>query len=381
MNIWNKVLIGLICPLAILAIFWSAKVINHYTKRGAEIKKIQDETVTALKSIETNQDFEKGIPMLEVRNAVLLADRAENWRDCIPKSVESFKDPLKGNRARIIFSVNQEPAPTMVVGDLIYVFDQRPFGKGGKYLGRFAVSRIQGTDVTAESLDVLTDLELQNLASSRQEIAGNTPVQGSQNELEQGTPVQPSENRTGWSIFSRCPTDRRDLFLSMEDKEKFIPASEQDLYFFLSNEDKEKYLPASIRDLYSQDPKDFEAIDFGTLFAYFYQKRIDTATLLEEKLMHQAEIAESNRLAAEAFTFCQNENRQLESEIGQMKAQLQEIEELCTALNRVCDQMKTRIEQTQRENEQKVEELRKIQLEILQKGGRTAAEPTNTALR
>ena len=360
MNIWNKVLIGLICLLAILATFWSAKVLDHYTKRGAESKKIVDETANALKSIETYKDYDKGIPMMEVRNAALLADRAENWRGCIPKSVKR----LPTNRAEIVFSVKQEPVATMTVGDTIYLFDQRPFGKGGKYLGRFAISKIQGADVIAESLDVLTDSELQNLESSQQEIARqNVPVQSVQDDMGQGTQEQPVEVQAAWSIFSRCPTDRYDLFKD------------------LSDEEKEKYLPESVLALYIQAPEDFKAIDFGTLFTYYYQKRIETSAQLAEKLMHQSTIDESNRLASEALTFSKNENEQLKSEIGQMKTQLKEIEELCDALNKICDETKTQIQETQRENERMAAEIRKMQMEALQKSGRTAAEPTSTALR
>jgi len=223
MNIWNKVLIGLICPLALLATFWSLKVRSHYKTSWTEARKIESDTANALQAIEKAMDYDTGIPTLQVRNAALLADRAENWRGCLPLSVE----PLQTKRARITFSVNQEPTSTMAVGDLIYVFDQRPFGQGGQYLGRFTVSRVQGVDITAESLDVLNDLELQNLVSSQQEIARNAPAQTTQgDEQEQGAvPEQAAEIQAAWSVFSRCPADRYDLFkdLSDEEKEKYLP--------------------------------------------------------------------------------------------------------------------------------------------------------------
>ena len=360
MNIWNKVLIGLIFLLAGLATFWSAKVLDHYIKRGAEIKKLEDETVNALKSIETYSDYDKGIPTLEVRNAALLSDRAENWRFCTPQSVDSLPD----KRVRILFSVNQEPTTTMNVGGTIYVFDQRPFGQGGKYLGRFAVSQVQGIDVVAESLDILTDFELQNLVSSQQEIARNAPVaQNLQEDTEQGVSEQTGEVQAAWSVFSRCPMDRHDLFWE------------------LSDEDKEKYLPESIRGLYSQAPEDFKATDFGTLFAYYYQKRIETSAQLAKKLMQQSEIDESNRLASESLTLYQNESEQIEREIAHMEAQRKEVEELCLALEAICSQMKSKIQETQRENERMVEEIRKFQRETLQKSGRTAVEPVSTIMR
>jgi len=358
MNIWNKVLIGLICPLAILAIFWSAKVLNHYVKRGTEIKKIEDDTANAIKSIETYRDYDKGIPMLEVRNAALLSDRAENWRDCTPKSVQ----PSQDKRARIVFSVKQDSPSTMKVGDTIYVFDQRPFGKGGQYLGRFAVTQAQGADIAADSLDVLSDLELQNLVSSQQDAARDTPIaQNTQDDPAQvQEPVGPEQ--AAWSVFSRCPTDRPDLFQEISDNEK------------------EKYLLENIRNLYFQNP-DFKPLDFGTLFTHYFKKRIETAAQFAEKQLHKSEIDESNRLASVALTVCQNENEQLNQEIEQMKAQRQEVEELCKDLDAICNQLKSKIQQTQRENERMTEEIRKYQMEALQKSGRTAVEPAGTISR
>ncbi|MCL2304453.1 MAG: hypothetical protein FWC43_07750 [Planctomycetaceae bacterium] len=364
MNIWNKVLIGLICLVAVLATFWSAKVQSHYTKRGAEIVKLEKETAAAVKSSEEMtaypEDSGKGvsvmqirtIPVLEVRNAALLSDRAENWRDCTPKSVDQLQD----KRVKIVFSVKQEStAATMNVGDTVYVFDQRPFDKGGKYLGRFAVSQVQNLDVVAESLDVLTDLELQNLNTSQRD---SQSPQNAQEDSEQGAGQQ-----AAWSVFSRCPTDRYDLFEVLADA------------------DKEKYLPESIRDLYSKAPENFEAIDFGTFFAYHYQKRIENTAQLAEKILQQSEIDESNRLASEALTSCQNENEQLKKEIEQMKAQRKEVEELCKALDAFCVQKKNEIQEIQRKNERLIEDIRKFQREMLQKSGRTAAEPASTASR
>ena len=355
MNIWNKVLIGLICFLAVLAAFWSAKTLNHHVHRGAEIKKMKDETDGALKLIETYKDYDKGIPTLEVRNAALLANRTENWRFCTPGSVES----LPNKRARIVFSTGREPAATMSAGDTIYVFDQRPFGTGGKYLGRFAVIQVQGADVAAESLDVLTDLELQNLVSSQREIA--QAAQFVPNELEDST--QEAQGQAAWSVFSRCPADRPDLFKD------------------LSDEDKEKYLPELIREAYSQAPEDFRAIDFGTLFTSYYQKRVENAAALAEKLMQKNGIDESNRLASEALAFCRDENERIEKEIEQMEAQRKEVEERCKELDAMCARMASDVQQIQKNNERMVEEIRKIQMETLQKSGRTASEPISTTSR
>jgi len=353
MNIWNKVLIGLICFLAILATFWSAKVLNHYVNRGAEAKKIEDETDNARKLIDTYKDYDKGVPALEVRNAALLANRTENWLFCTPKSVES----LPNKRARIVFSLGPESAAPMQADDTIYVFDQRPFGNGGKYLGRFAVTQVQGFDVAADSLDVLTDIETQNLISSQREIAQAT--QFSQN--EPGDSAQETQKQAAWSIFSRCPVDRPDLFQSAEDRESYLP----------------EFLQAK----YSQDPEDIKTIDFGVLFTNYYQKRVENATALAEKLIQKFEIDESNRLASEALAFCENENERLKRETGQMEAQRKEVEELCKELDEMCARMAEDVQRIQRNNERMVEEIRKIQMEALQKSGRTASEPANTTTR
>ena len=356
MNIWNKVLIGLICFLALIAAFWSAKIRNHYVKRGAEVASIEKNTKDALAEIEKLRHYDTGIPTLEVRNVALLTDRAENWRGCTPLGVG--KSARNNKYASIMFSVKQNSATTMKVGDTIYVFDQRPVGRGGKYLGRFEVTQVQGHEVAADSLDVLTDGELQNLESSYREISFSAQAtQSVPDDLEQGAGTGQSEaGQAAWSIFSRCPTDRPDLFKHP---------------LFEHHPDKMEILPEEIRNLY-QNPN-FQPIDFGTVFNYYYQKRIENAALLAEKLMQQSEIKESNTLASKALKFCQNENDQLGKEIEQMKSQRQEVEELCKALDVICGQLKSKIQQTQRENERMLEEIQKRQRNALQKSDRTAA--------
>ena len=314
-------------------------------------------TKDALAEIEKLRDYNTGIPTLEVRNVALLSDRAENWRGCIPKGVG--KSARNDKYASILFSVKQDSTTTMKVGDTIYVFDQRPVGHGGKYLGRFGVTQVLGLEVAAESLDVLTEGELQNLESSYREISLSAQAtQSVPDGSEQGAQgAGPSETgQAAWSIFSRCPTDRPDLFKHP---------------LFEHHPDKMEILPEDVRNLY-QNPN-FKPLDFGTIFNYYYQKRIETAAQLAEKLMQQSEIKESNTLASEALKYCQNENDQLEKEIDQMKSQRQEVEQLCKALDVICAQLKSKIQQTQRENERMLEEIQKHQRDALQKSDRTAA--------
>ncbi len=335
MNIWNKVLIFLICLLGVLATFWSAKVMSNNVKQGAAIKKMEDDRIAALKSIETDNNYEKGVPTWDVRNAALLADRAENWLFCAPKAVEM----VQNKHAQIIFTMKPDVISTMKVGDTIYVFDQRPFGQGGKYLGRFSVSQIQGQDTAAVSLDVMTDLEMQNLVSSR-------------NEISQVAAEQIEETNAAWSIFSKCPTDRPDLFANLSDAEK------------------EKYLPEPVRANYArydQAPESFTSYDFGTLFTHYYQKRIENSAQLAEKQAQEATIAESNRLATQALTDCQNENSQIEKETQQMEEQRKEVKQLLDAKIAECKQMQQKIDELQKDNERKVNEIHQFQQDALRR--------------
>ena len=359
MNILNKVLIGLICFLGIFAILWSAKVLNHYVKQSAEIKKMKDETESANKSADAAMDYDKGIPTLEVRNAALLADRAENWQFCMPKSVEL----LENKYARIVFSIKPDTVATMKAGDAIYVFDQRAPDNGGKYLGRFEVTQVQGQDVAADSLDVMTEPELHNLVSSRDQIAQAAPIQQTS---EESANEAPTSEQAAWSIFSRCPTDRPDLFASLEDA------------------DKEKYLPETVRTLYAQyvqDPDKFNTLDFGTLFTYYYQKRVKMDALIKEKEMQKSEIDKSNTIASEVLTACQNQNAQIEKETEMMETQRKEVEKLRNERDAECKNIKAKIEKTQQENEQQIEKIRKAQRETLQKSGRTARETVGVTVR
>ena len=380
MNIWNKVLIGLICFLGIFAILWSAKVLNHYVKQGADIKKMEDDTALAIKAIETARDYDKGIPTLELRNIALLANRTENWQFCKPESVER----LENEHVQVIFSLKPETVVTMKAGDVIYVFDQRAFGNGGKYLGRFEVTQAHDRDITANSLDAMTDREYNNLETSRRDSLQATQTAQKQTADEQLTEENAveddaAESQAAWSVFSRCPTDRPDLFMGLDDadKVKYLPDS---IYKLYANYDPEaKYNPNVPYEL--QESGKFFPRDFGPLFAYYYKKRIENSALLAEKLTQKDEIDKSNKIASDALTFCQNQNVQLGNETKLMESQREEVDALCKALDVICNQHKDKIKKTQQDNERMVEEIRKFQREMLQKSGRTARETVDVTVR
>jgi len=58
MNIWNKVLIGLICFLAVLATFWTAKDLSSMIKSKKAIALMAEETRKELGSIEESMNYD-----------------------------------------------------------------------------------------------------------------------------------------------------------------------------------------------------------------------------------------------------------------------------------------------------------------------------------
>ncbi len=315
MNIWNKVMLGLIALLAIFATLWSAKELKIQSSWGTAAKKLEAATL----KVQADRDRlmkEDEIPAWEVREYEFLADHAENWRDCKPKSFQ------RGSGfAKIVFNLGTSGPSGMNQGDTIYVFDNRTAEEGGCFLGRFNVKEVQGNEISATSIDFLNEIEAQHLEKS---LADEAP----------------------WSVHTKCPTDRPDLFAKM-------PASERD-----------KYLSPKLLELYVEG---YQPVDFGTVLAYYFELRVKNREALAEKLSEKRALEESKKIASDQQQFYRNEIDRVQEETSIMKSQRDEVAGFAKALDNDIAQKKQKIQKTQKENEQLLEDIKKLQTQILQK--------------
>lgn len=376
MNIWNKVLLGLIFLFGLVAIYFSTGVLKFYKDRG----KAYDAAVTSLsKEIQTADDLMKfdKIPTLEIKSNALLNDLSERWLNCRPVAVA----PLENQHTKIDFQLDLEKVTPMKVGDMFYAFDQRPHDKGGRYLGRFMVTKAQGSsttelNVTAESVDILTDLEKQQLTSSLQEVKQATPASTEETETS-------GQELSGWAMYLKCPAHNLDFVggLSDEDWEKFsqnLPESIKKAYGAY----RDAYQTYTGGNMEGPAPKAAEIMpegyvyDYGTYFTAAYQKRIENSvekSILDSQLR---DLQESETRINNYSTAFQNQYTQLTEDNRIMEAQKAEIQELCNELDQTIADLKEKIRETQRNNEKRLRDIQTSQ-QAVSRSASTTNYPVN----
>jgi len=328
MNIWNKVLLVLIALLGIFATLWSAKELKVQSRWGEAVRKLDVATLKAQADSFRLQTKADELPALEVREYRYLLDHAENWRNCKPKAFENA-----GGTAKIVFTVETKNIGIMNAADTIYVFDTRKVDDGGGFLGRFTVTAVEDTEMSAESLDLLNDQELLHIEKSL-------------------------EDQATWSIHTKCPADRPEFFRE------------------LSAVDRSKHLSPELSELYSGT--EYQPVDFGYVLSFLYQKRVENRERLASALSHQQALAESQKIASAQLQFYQNEMDRLKEEISLKEADRDEVGRLSQALEKEISNMSKQIRQTQAENEKLEEEIKRMQTEALRKSSSTTSTDSQT---
>ncbi|MGL6195006.1 MAG: hypothetical protein ACRC2T_09315 [Thermoguttaceae bacterium] len=324
MNIWNKVLLVLILLLGVFASMWSAKALKINSEWAKKVAKLEDDKVNDLKKIDTLNDISKGVPSIPALEALefkYLVDNAEKWNGCKPLNVASSENDAW--KISVQFELENKTDSGMKVGDVIYLFDNRPIEEGGRFLGRFSVTQIypNGTAV-ADSVDLLEDSEKMAVQQSLQ--SGAT-----------------------WTAHSKCPADRPDFFntLSETERQKFPVLAR---------------IPNYLNEGY-------EPVDFGYLLTSLNENRIANQETLAAALNRKKILEEVNVSVNQQRLELQNTKDGIEKRIKQMELQRDELKKLSNSLDKEIAQMKKQIDTVQSQNEKLVDDLLKLQMQAVSK--------------
>jgi hypothetical protein len=160
MSIWNKVLIGLICVAAIICFILGARALKTHKHWRGQVVQLEKALATEL---ETTEKLTGEIRQLKLQLHEQVVDRGRAWFRCTPQPTPETQ------RTGAVAVAVQLPDPHQItLNSVLWVFDELPIQKGGRYLGQFAVTGVDDTSVNVALTPSkrLTQAELQRLVQS-----------------------------------------------------------------------------------------------------------------------------------------------------------------------------------------------------------------------
>jgi hypothetical protein len=187
MNIWNKVLIGLIIVASCALFILSARALKTHQHWRDQIAKLEAELATELES--------QVASVAEVRRLTVemhkeTVDRGRVWYGCQPQV-----QPATATTGEIAV-VTDFPDPNRIeAGTVLYVFDQLDVRAGGAYLGQFTVAALGG--------------------QNNRQLGLQPTMRMSQADLAR---LQPAASRQGalWALYEIMPVDNHDSLAGLE---------------------------------------------------------------------------------------------------------------------------------------------------------------------
>ncbi len=244
MNIWSKVLVGVILVLTLPFLYLSMYLLNANRAWRDEVTKYQNAVRDAVNG-RPGQDSLDALAEAERKKSVklhdIIVDRGRVWRNVQP---ERAFNPTTGQGTVAV----QEPTPHRIAQKMIlFAFD------GTGYLGEFQVAEAGEKTVTLSPNMKLSERELKRLAASP------------------GT----------WTLYEVMPLDRHDVFAGLDQAtlEKMLPAERVSDY---------------VRDGQEAQPGDPQARVFNGKF----ERQLTDYAMLFHELDRQIAVAADLRTAA-----------------------------------------------------------------------------------
>jgi hypothetical protein len=212
MNIWNKVLLGLIFVVSLAFLYFAMDALKtrQYWKKSAEKheQKIAQLPVE-IDNIKFGPDGQSGLKKVRTELYKYLIARGRVWNDCKPQKVV---DPKTGEIQVAISSAAGHGISDRMT---VYAFDQLPFAEGGRYLGEFKVKGVADKSIGLAPAMHLTDTQLKHL----------------------------TESKGPWTLCEIMPADSHELFAGVGEEELKKQFPNADVAEFLADGKEDKVRP------------------------------------------------------------------------------------------------------------------------------------------
>ena len=185
MNIWNKVLVGLIGVASLVLFYMAARTLKTHQSWGdravklqAQIDQVQNENERLRYAVDSQ---------LRLELERLLVDRSRAWFNCDAKVKVN---PADGTAA-VTVTIDQPEPSGIAKGTILYGFEQAGVQKKGRYLGEFKATGVNQKQVDLAPSSRLTSREADGLAAAK----------------------------GPWVLYEVMPRDNHEVFAALGDKE------------------------------------------------------------------------------------------------------------------------------------------------------------------
>jgi len=200
MSIWNRVLAGLVIVASLAFLYFASRALvihTHWGKAVAAHQKALKAAKEETQTLEDGAENEPGMRTLDVRLHKLLVDRGRMWNNWIG----NVSNPQTGavTLSYDLQGGQNKPGPHGIADKtILYLFDDLPADKAGKYLGQFKVVAVDEAKLGLEPTRKLTPRELERLTHAA---------------------------KKHWLVFDKMPADNPELFdgLKPEQIKAMIP--------------------------------------------------------------------------------------------------------------------------------------------------------------
>jgi hypothetical protein len=334
MNIWNKVLVGLIAVASIGFFYLGARTLktdtywrNLAAAQEARISQMAAENQELRDGVEREgQPPVLGLRALKVKLYKLLVDRRRAWFNCGTRVKKA------DGSVEAVLTIDK-PAPHGIVKQtVLYAFEDADAKQKGRYLGEFVVTDVADKQITLKPAAEPTPRELDKIAASK----------------------------GPWTVYEIMPQDNREIFASFSDAEKkaILPAGSVAEYI-------KDGKPAA-----KDDPKEFVVNgkyvrplrDYEVLFHAEQEKRIllidsiDAATR-DKKLVQDALASAQVQVAA-----CAKDITATKAELAKFEAQRKLVSDYLAKFQTTLDQVRAAVRQLIQDNQAKAGQIAEYQL-------------------
>jgi len=308
MNIWNKVLLGLIIVVLLPLFYFSAVALKTHKHWRAAANRIEKQLPLLEQEIDTlkfgDPDKNNGECLQSVRFELYkyLANRGRVWRDCA----------FQGREGNVVSVSVDKPDPHGVAPHMVvYVFDELSSQQGGCFLGEFKVNAVDKKVVTLEQTMRLTPRAMERIKAAEQ---------------AKGKPLL-------WTLREVLPSDTHEVFAGIKEEQlrATLPASVVDEYLTDGKEGKVRALRdyyVQLKELDRQITVLLEEVESATRDEQYMQAALADAK--KQQLFRQDEraalTAQLNRMKEERKASLAYE-QSLQRELADLEAQMGQLVE------------------------------------------------------
>ena len=332
MNIWNKVLLGLIIIVLIPLFYFSLVALKtHKTWRSVanKIEKKIEGTPSQPGLVEQIETIQFGDPdkddecLQSVRIALhkYYVNRGRIWRHCLFQQLSD-----KGDEISLVV---EKPDPHGVMPHMIlFAFDEATIQEGGCFIGEFKVNAVDKNVVTLEPT-----MRLAPKALERIKLAADT-----------------KDKEFRWTLREVMPTDIRGVFATMKE------------------EDLRAILPEAVVDEYLAELKGGKKRQLRDYHVLFKELDRQKTILMEE---HEANTRHAQYMTAAAedahkqMLFRQKEKAGLMAELSKVTRESKAAQAHRESLERELAELKAKIEQLIKDNRKVATEIAEMQSKMI----------------